>query len=79
MKPIGLNIKCNNAYINKHSLYDLAKQYKTPLYIMDEAQLIKNIHEYLNYFKEVRLIGSSLGNSTGFIISNALIKKPDTG
>ena len=33
----------------------------------------------LNYFDEVRVLISSLGNSTGFIISKDLIKKPEIG
>lgn len=51
MKPIGLNIKNNIAYLGNHNLYDLAKQYKTPLYVMDEQQVVKNIYDYTNYFK----------------------------
>ena len=51
MKPIGLNIKNNIAYLGCHNLCDLVKEFKTPLYVMDEAQLNKNISDYLNYFK----------------------------
>lgn len=51
MKPIGLNIKNNVAYLGNHNLYDLAKQYQTPLYVMDEEQVVKNIFDYVNNFK----------------------------
>jgi diaminopimelate decarboxylase len=51
MKPIGLNIKNNIAYLGCHNLCDLVKEFKTPLYVMDEAQLNKNINDYLKSFK----------------------------
>jgi diaminopimelate decarboxylase len=51
MKPIGLNIKNNIAYLGNHNLCELVKEFKTPLYVMDEAQLNKNISDYLKYFK----------------------------
>ena len=51
MKPIGLNIKNNIAYLGCHNLCELVKEFKTPLYVMDEAQLNKNISDYLKYFK----------------------------
>ena len=51
MKPIGLNIKNNIAYLGCHNLCELVKEFKTPLYVMDEAQLNKNINDYLKYFK----------------------------
>ena len=43
MKPIGLNIKNNVGYLGKHNLCDLALKYQTPLYIIDNQQLLKNI------------------------------------
>ena len=51
MKPIGLNSKNNIAYLGNHNLCELVKEFKTPLYVMDEAQLNKNINDYLKYFK----------------------------
>ena len=41
MQPLGLTIKDNEAYLNGHKITDLAKEYKTPLYVMDETT-IKN-------------------------------------
>ena len=51
MKPIGLNIKNNVGYLGEHNLYDLATKYQTPLYVIDNQQLLKNINDYLNNFK----------------------------
>ncbi len=51
MKPIGFNVKNNNAYLHQYKLSDLAKQYGTPLYVMDEMQLKATLNDYRNYFK----------------------------
>lgn len=41
----------NELYLGKYSLKDLAKTYKTPLYVYDEVQIIENIKKYKQYFK----------------------------
>lgn len=51
MKPIGFKVIENEAYLNNYKLSDLAHQFGTPLYVMDEKQLIFAIEEYQNYFK----------------------------
>lgn len=51
MKPTGLNIKNNEAYLYQYRLADLAKEYQTPLYIMDQGQIEASIHDYQTYFK----------------------------
>lgn len=53
MKPIGLKEKNNITYINDFSINDLVKEYKTPLYIIDEKQLLKNINDYKDSFKSL--------------------------
>lgn len=51
MKPIGFNIRNNSAYLHDYKLSDLAKEYQTPLYVMDEKQLRYAICEFLDSFK----------------------------
>ena len=51
MKPIGFKVIENEAYLNNYKLSDLAHQFGTPLYVMDEKQLIFSIEEYQKYFK----------------------------
>lgn len=50
MKPIGLKVVDNLAYLGKYSLDVLANTYQTPLYVFDESQLEKNITDYLTSF-----------------------------
>lgn len=51
MKPIGLKVSNNEAFINNHSFYDLKETFKTPLYVFDEVMLKKNLNDYFTYFK----------------------------
>lgn len=51
MRPIGFNIKNNSAYLHQYKLSEIAKEYQTPLYILDEIQLKKNFEDYQQYFK----------------------------
>lgn len=67
MKPIGLKVKDNIMYLNGHSLEELASVYQTPLYILDEVQLLKNINDYKDTFK------STLFNTTVVYASKALL------
>ena len=67
MKPIGLNIKNNIGYLGEHNLYDLALKYQTPLYIIDNEQLLKNINDYLNNFKSNQFETTVVYASKAFI------------
>ncbi len=67
MKPIGLNIKNNVGYLGEHNLYDLATKYQTPLYIIDNQQLLKNINDYLNNFKSEKFQTTVVYASKAFI------------
>lgn len=51
MKPIGLKVKNNNAYLHEYKIEDLTKQYQTPLYILDEEDIKSKIEIYLKNFK----------------------------
>ena len=48
MKPKYLNVKNNTAYIRDINLIDVAKEYKTPLYVFDQVELEDN----MKLFKE---------------------------
>lgn len=67
MKPIGLNIKNNVGYLGEHNLCDLALKYQTPLYIIDNQQLLKNISDYLTYFKSDKFETTVVYASKAFI------------
>ena len=67
MKPIGLSVKNNTGYLNNHNLCDLAKKYQTPLYIVDNKQLVKNINDYLVNFKSNLFKTSVVYASKAFI------------
>ena len=67
MKPIGLNIKSNVGYLGEHNLYDLATKYQTPLYVIDNQQLLKNINDYLNNFKSEKFQTTVVYASKAFI------------
>ena len=69
MKPLGLKDKDGVTYINKYSVEELVNEYKTPLYIMDEKQLLKNIVDYKEYFK------SSMFKTNVVYASKALLTK----
>ena len=51
MKPTGLKIIDHIAYLNGKSLVELAKEYQTPLYVIDEIGLRKTLTMYQTYFK----------------------------
>ncbi|EJO5348081.1 diaminopimelate decarboxylase [Clostridium botulinum] len=53
MKLFGsMNIKNNNLYIGKTNTLDLAKEFGTPLYIMDETLIRDNCRRYTNAFNK---------------------------
>jgi len=51
MKTKNMQIIDNKLYMGKYSLEDLAKQYKTPLYVYDEVGLRYKMDLFKNYFK----------------------------
>ena len=51
MRPIGFEIINNDAYLNGYKLEDLAKKYKTPLYLVDEFSVREAIRDYQKYFR----------------------------
>ena len=51
MRPLGFKVINNEAYLNNHKLSDIAKEYKTPLYVMDDVHLRNTLDNYKNYFK----------------------------
>lgn len=50
MKPKYLTVRDNYAYIRDINLYELAKEYKTPLYVYDELELEENMDLFTKYF-----------------------------
>ncbi|MGL5749247.1 MAG: diaminopimelate decarboxylase [Paraclostridium sp.] len=46
-----MEVEDNNLYIGKVNAMDLAKQYKTPLYVLDEELVRDNCREYVKHFK----------------------------
>ena len=46
----GFKVVNNVAHLNYHNLYELAKEYKTPLYVMDEAELNKRCKTFKESF-----------------------------
>ncbi len=69
MKPYGLKNKDNITILNGYNLKELVKTYKTPLYLLDETTLEKNISNYLESFK------SSMFDTTIVYASKALLVK----
>lgn len=51
MKPLGLNVKENIAYLHNYKLEDLAKEYQTPLYVLDEEDINNRLNTFLTSFK----------------------------
>ncbi len=50
MKPKYLKIDNGNAKIRDFSLVDLAHKYGTPLFVLDQKELIDNINDFKSYF-----------------------------
>lgn len=46
----SMNIKNNNLYIGEINTLDLAKKFKTPLYVMDETLIRDNCRRYVTSF-----------------------------
>lgn len=54
MQPLGLKIIDNEAYLNGYKITDLAKQFKTPLYVIDEKTIDDAITTYKENMKSKR-------------------------
>lgn len=67
MKPLGFKVKENVAYLHNHKLEDLARQYQTPLYVLDELDIDNKINTFLTSFKGEQF------NSTIVYASKALL------
>lgn len=53
MKKVhGYLVKNNDLWIGNHKASDLAKQFKTPLYVMDEARIRSQMRLFKNSFKD---------------------------
>ena len=50
MKPKYLNIKNNIAHIRDVNLIDVAKEFKTPLYVFDQFELEENMELFATHF-----------------------------
>lgn len=50
IRPINVKNQQGELLINNHSFYELKEKYQTPLYIIDERQLMKNINIYQTTF-----------------------------
>ena len=51
MRTKNMHVKDNQLYMGKFSLEELAKKYKTPLYVYDEVGLREKMDIFKNYFK----------------------------
>ena len=68
MRPIGLKIKNNEAYIHEYKIEELAKEYQTPLYILDEEDINYKIDLYLKYFKGEKFTSSIVYASKALLL-----------
>lgn len=67
MNSIGFKVIENDAYLNGHKLSDLAKKYKTPLYVMDDVHINYALNEYKNNFKGNHFEGKVVYASKAFL------------
>lgn len=68
MKPMNLKTINNELHLNNHSLTELGKTYKTPLYIYDEKELHYNMQEYTSNFKSEKFDTSIVYASKAFLV-----------
>ena len=67
MRPIGFKVINNEAYIHEYKLSDLAKEYKTPLYVMDEQEILERISDYKEGLKSDKFSSSIVYASKAFL------------
>ena len=77
MKPLGLKIIKNEAFLHNYKISDLANKYQTPLYIMDEEQINRSIQDYLTFFKSDAFHTSVVYASKAFL-TTAFVKYIDS-
>lgn len=77
MKPLGLKIIKNEAFLHNYKISDLANKYQTPLYIMDEEQINRFIQDYLTFFKSDAFHTSVVYASKAFL-TTAFVKYIDS-
>ncbi len=77
MKPLGLKIIKNEAFLHNYKISDLANKYQTPLYIMDEEQINRSIQDYLTFFKSDTFHTSVVYASKAFL-TTAFVKYIDS-
>lgn len=68
MKPKYLNIKNNTAYIRDINLIDVAKEYKTPLYVFDQYELEDNMKLFVDNFKSSNFNCHTVYASKAFLV-----------
>lgn len=77
MKPLGLKIIKNEAFLHNYKISNLANKYQTPLYIMDEEQINRSIQDYLTFFKSDAFHTSVVYASKAFL-TTAFVKYIDS-
>ena len=68
MKPKYLNIKNNVAHIRDVNLIDVAKEFKTPLYVFDQFELEENMELFAKHFKSDSFNCHTVYASKAFLI-----------
>lgn len=68
MKPKYLNIKNNIAHIRDISLLDVAKEFKTPLYVFDQVELEENMDLFVKQFQSTCINCHTVYASKAFLI-----------
>ena len=68
MKPKYLNIKNNIAHIRDINLIDVAREYKTPLYVFDQYELEDNMKLFVDNFKSSNFNCHTVYASKAFLV-----------
>lgn len=81
MKTKSMKIINNEIYIGKYKASDLAKTYKTPLYVYDEAGIIDKVETFKKYFKSDKFECETVYASKAFLAPRIcdILKKYDFG
>lgn len=79
MKPTGLKVKDNIAYLHNYRLDDLAKKYSTPLYIIDEEEIDNRIETFSDNFKSDKFKSTIVYASKALLLPYLVQKINDKG
>lgn len=81
MKTKSMKIINNEIYIGKYKASDLAKTYKTPLYVYDEAGIIDKVETFKKYFKSDKFECETVYASKAFLAPRIcdILKRYDFG